>query len=205
MQKDSTCLKMHAPTAWKILGTLSCFGGVAAGSHTLITSQTARTPAAASVLVQGGTFWMGSDNEGMKDARPWHEVKVDTFEGVQFVHITARTKGRGFAGVVKRWDFGGMPATHGSSDRERHPGSLGRQHSNPGDVIKNKKMAGRYGNEQVTTKNIELVKILKEKNVLLVHGAVPGPDGGYVLIQASPKIRKPPAVSKKKHEIVKKK
>jgi len=146
--------------------------------------------------------WDGKDEIKVGDA-----VTVGVLDGVQFVDVIGHTKGRGFSGVVKRWSFRGGPATHGQSDRERAPGSLGRQGSVTGDVIKGKRMAGHYGDERITAKNLELVKVLKEENVILVHGSIPGPTGGYVLIRPSPKVRKVQAVSPKgkKVEIQKKK
>lgn len=123
--------------------------------------------------------------DGQGGLKPGDRITLDVLEGAKAVDVIGRTKGRGFAGVVKRWHFRGGPATHGQSDRERAPGALGRQGSNPGDVIKNKKMAGRYGNERVTALNLRLVRMLKDQNVILVHGAVPGPNGGYVIVRPS--------------------
>jgi large subunit ribosomal protein L3 len=88
-------------------------------------------------------------------------------------------------GVVRRHGFHGLPATHGQSDRERAPGSLGRQHSISQGVHPGKKMAGHWGHEQVTSLNLDLVKIQKDKNLVFVHGAVPGPTGGLVLLKES--------------------
>jgi large subunit ribosomal protein L3 len=136
--------------------------------------------------------------DGKDEVKSGDPVTCEIFEGVQFVDVVGRTKGRGFAGVVRRWDFRGGTATHGQSDRERAPGSLGRQGSNPGDVIKNKKMGGHYGDERLTSKNLELVRILKDENVILVHGSIPGPAGAYVVIRRSTKIRREAKPAKKK-------
>jgi len=90
------------------------------------------------------------------------------------------TKGRGFAGVIKRWGFRSQPATHGQSDRERAPGSIGAQ--TPGRVIKGKKMPGHYGHVQRTIKNLEVVWVDKDKNELWIKGALPGPRGGWLVL-----------------------
>jgi large subunit ribosomal protein L3 len=107
------------------------------------------------------------------------------FEGLKKIDVVGTSKGRGFMGVVRRWGFHGLPATHGQSDRERAPGSLGRQHSISQGVYPGKKMAGHWGVEKVTMKNLDVVKIDKEKNLVFVHGAVAGPVGGLVLLQES--------------------
>jgi large subunit ribosomal protein L3 len=117
------------------------------------------------------------------DAKPGDLLKLDRLAGAEFVDVIALTKGRGFAGVVKRWDFAGAPATHGQTEGDRVPGSLGRQHSIGQGIPPGKKMAGRYGNERCTIKNLELVKLDAEKNLIFLRGAVPGPNGGLVEIR----------------------
>ncbi len=97
-----------------------------------------------------------------------------------WVDITGVTKGRGTAGWVKRWGFAGGPKSHGSKFGRR-PGSIG-QHSEPSKVFKGLKMAGRYGNERLTTVGLRAIGVIPEKGVLLVKGAVPGPTGGYLFI-----------------------
>ncbi|MHC4887123.1 MAG: 50S ribosomal protein L3 [Planctomycetota bacterium] len=106
---------------------------------------------------------------------------TDTFEGVQKVAISGITKGKGFAGVMKRHGFGGYRATHGVKTHHRHPGSIG-QCADPGKVFKGKKMPGQMGAKQVTTKGMKIVKLIPEKNVMLVKGAVPGANGGYLTV-----------------------
>ncbi len=101
------------------------------------------------------------------------ELKVDRFNVGDKVHVTARSKGKGFAGVVKRYNFKGGPKTHGQSDRLRTPGSIGAS-SYPSRVIKGKKMPGHMGNKKVTVRNLTVVDIDTENNLLLVKGAVPG-------------------------------
>ncbi len=110
-----------------------------------------------------------------------NEVRVDIFQEGDYVDVTGQTKGRGFAGVVKRWGFKGGRATHGSMFH-RAPGSIGGS-SWPSRVIKNMKMGGHYGNERVTVLNLRVVAIQPEKNLLLVRGAVPGAKNSLVFIR----------------------
>lgn len=109
------------------------------------------------------------------------EISVSIFTPGEKVKVTGRTKGRGFAGVIKRWNFAGGRATHGSKFH-RGTGSIG-QCVNPGKVFKNKKMPGQYGNEQITVKGLEVVKVSPDQNILMVKGAVPGAPGGLVYIK----------------------
>ena len=111
------------------------------------------------------------------------EVSVSTFEGTQKVDITGTSKGRGFAGTIKRWGFSSGPKSHGSKNI-REPGSIG-MHTDPGRVHKGKKLPGRYGGAKRTVKNLEVVRIEPEDNLLFVRGAVPGPKGGYLVIRQS--------------------
>lgn len=123
---------------------------------------------------------------------------TDIFRKGEVVDVTATSKGKGFAGVVKRHGFHGGPKTHGQSDRHRAPGSIGAG-TTPGRVLKGKKMAGRMGNEQVTTQGLEVIAIEPEEDILVLKGAVPGPTGGVLTIVKSKKKRKvyhgPQAVS----------
>jgi len=109
------------------------------------------------------------------------ELTVTMFEAGQKIKVTGFTKGRGFTGVVKRWSFSGGRTTHGSKFH-RKGGSVG-QNVMPGKIWKGKKMAGRYGNEQVTVKNLEIVKVVPADNTIVVKGAVPGATGGIVYIK----------------------
>ncbi len=109
-------------------------------------------------------------------------IGVDILEGYKFVDVEGTSKGRGFQGVVKRWGFGGGPASHGTKQWHRRPGAIGA-HTWPARVWKGKKMPGRMGGEKVTVKNLEIVEIKKEKNLLLVKGAVPGYRGSIVFIK----------------------
>lgn len=110
------------------------------------------------------------------------EVKVGVFSIGDFVTVIGISKGKGFAGGVKRHGFAGGPKTHGQSDRLRAPGSLG-QSSHPSRVYKGMKMAGRMGGEQVTVRNIKVIKIDPVNNLLIVKGAVPGSINGIVYIR----------------------
>ena len=114
-------------------------------------------------------------------------LKVDVFEVGERVDVVGTSKGRGFAGVVKRYHFAGGPRTHGQSDRLRAPGSLGSG-TTPGRVWKGKKGPGRMGNERVTSANVRVVLVDPERNLIAVDGSVPGPKGGMVLIKAARKI-----------------
>jgi large subunit ribosomal protein L3 len=109
------------------------------------------------------------------------KVLVDVFREDDLVDVVGTTKGRGFAGFVKRHGFGGGRATHGSMFH-RAPGSIGAS-AYPSRVIKGTRMAGHMGNVKQTTQNLRVVAVDSEKNLLLVRGAVPGPNGGYVLIK----------------------
>jgi large subunit ribosomal protein L3 len=110
----------------------------------------------------------------------------DVFADVSHVDVIATSKGRGFAGVIKRHNFNGQGASHGVKRVHRHPGSIGSS-ADPSRVVKGKRMAGRYGSERVTIRNLRVVRIDAEKNLLLVEGAVPGPNGGYVTIRPTNK------------------
>jgi len=116
-------------------------------------------------------------------------LTVDVFEGVEFVDITGTTKGRGTAGVMKRHGFKGQRATHGVKKVHRHQGGTS-MNTSPARVFKGKRMAGRYGNERSTMRNVKLVGFDKERNLLLVRGAVPGPNGAYVMVRQTNKIKR---------------
>ncbi|MBM4057140.1 MAG: 50S ribosomal protein L3 [Planctomycetes bacterium] len=116
-------------------------------------------------------------------------LTVDVFEGVEFVDVVGVTKGRGTAGVMKRHGFKGQRASHGVKKVHRHQGGTG-QNTSPARVFKGKRMAGRFGNERSTMRNIKLVRIDKEANLLLVRGAVPGPNGAFVTVIKTNKFKK---------------
>jgi large subunit ribosomal protein L3 len=114
------------------------------------------------------------------------EIVADAFEKGEMIDVTAVSKGKGFAGGMKRHNFGGQGASHGNHKHHRAPGSIGAC-STPGRVFKGTKMAGRMGGSQVTTTNLEVVSIDLERQIVLVKGAVPGPRGGTVVIRTSVK------------------
>jgi large subunit ribosomal protein L3 len=114
------------------------------------------------------------------------KVDVSLFQTGDTVDVTGISKGRGFAGVVKRHHFAGGPKTHGQSDRHRAPGAIGSG-TTPGRVKKGMRMAGRMGNETVTARNLVVVKADAERNILVVRGAVPGANNGIILIGKSGK------------------
>ena len=115
------------------------------------------------------------------------ELNVEQFEAGQFVDVTGTSKGKGFAGGVKRHNFRMQDATHGNSLAHRAPGSIG-QCQTPGRVFKGKKMAGQMGDERVTKQNLEVIRFDAERNLLLVKGAVPGANGGQISVRPAVKM-----------------
>lgn len=116
------------------------------------------------------------------------ELTLEGFEAGQKVDVTGTSKGKGFAGGVKRWNFKTQDATHGNSLSHRAPGSIG-QCQTPGRVFKGKKMAGHMGAARTTVQNLELVRVDAERNLLLIKGAVPGAPGGRVVVRPAVKAR----------------
>ncbi|BCJ37882.1 50S ribosomal protein L3 [Actinocatenispora thailandica] len=114
------------------------------------------------------------------------EVTLSDFEGVRLVDVTGRTKGKGFAGVMKRHGFHGLKASHGVERKHRSPGSIGGC-ATPGRVFKGVRMAGRMGSDRFTAQNLSIVDVDTENNLLLVKGAIPGPANGLVLIRTAAK------------------
>lgn len=108
-------------------------------------------------------------------------LKADIFAAKEFVNVSGRTKGHGFAGVVKRWDFNGGRASHGGGWLRRS-GSIGMREK-PGKVYKGRHMAGHWGNVNYTSENLQVIEVRPEQNLLLVKGTVPGPNGGFVLVK----------------------
>jgi large subunit ribosomal protein L3 len=122
------------------------------------------------------------------DKKAGDEVTVGIFDGVQFVDVIGTSKGKGTAGVMKRHHFGGQPASHGTERKHRSPGSLASRATWRGQSGKPKKgvrMAGHMGVDQVTTRNHPLVKIDADNNLLLIKGALPGPNGGLLFVRKS--------------------
>ena len=110
------------------------------------------------------------------------EITADVFEAGQKIDVTGRSKGKGTAGVMKRHGFGGLGASHGTQRKHRSPGSIGGC-ATPGRVFKGLRMAGRHGNARTTVQNLTVHAVDAEKNLLLIKGAVPGPNGGVVLVR----------------------
>jgi len=123
-------------------------------------------------------------DKGLKidDFQVGQEIDVSVFKEGDLVSVSGESKGKGFQGGVKRWGFSGRPASHGTKHEEREIGSIGA--STPSRVIKGKKMPGRMGGERVTVKNLKVVKVDKENNLLYVKGAVPGKRGTILEIRA---------------------
>jgi len=117
------------------------------------------------------------------------EIKANIFKPGDYVDVTGWSKGRGFAGVVKRHHFAGFPASHGTHEYFRHGGAIGCRTS-PGRIFKGKRMPGRMGNERVTVQNLQIVDIRQDQNLILVKGAIPGSNGGLVIVKKAVKRKK---------------
>ncbi|MDI3325164.1 50S ribosomal protein L3 [Pontibacterium granulatum] len=124
---------------------------------------------------------------GGEEVNVGDELTVARFEAGQKVDVTGQSKGKGFQGGVKRWNFSTQDATHGNSLSHRAPGSIG-QCQTPGRVWKGKKMAGHMGAAQVTVQTLEVVRVDAERNLLLIKGAVPGATGGDVIVKPAVKV-----------------
>lgn len=126
---------------------------------------------------------------GPQDKKEWQlgdAIDVEFFEAGQRVDVAGRSKGKGFAGCVKRHNFRTQDATHGNSLSHRAPGSIG-QNQTPGRVFKGKKMAGQLGNVKTSVQNLEVIRVDKDKQLILIKGAVPGAPGSYVMIKPAVK------------------
>jgi large subunit ribosomal protein L3 len=119
---------------------------------------------------------------------PGAEIKADIFEAGEFVDVVGVTKGKGFAGVMKRHNFAGLSASHGTERKHRSPGSVGAC-ATPARVFKGTSMAGHMGHVRVTTLNLKVIKADPERNLLLLRGAVPGPRGGLVMVRSAVRLR----------------
>ena len=136
--------------------------------------------------------WVKEFRDFSLEVQPGDTVPVTIFEPGDYVDAIARTKGRGFQGVVKRWNFAGGPASHGQKGWFRRPGSIGPG-TTPGWVSKGKKMPGHMGQRQRTVQNLKIVQVREEDQLLLVKGAIPGANGDYVVIREA---KKKPKASK---------
>ena len=123
-------------------------------------------------------------------------IDASTFSNVKFVDVIGTSKGKGFAGVMKAYRFKGLCASHGTERKHRSPGSIGSHGTDRGHgakIKKGKKMPGRLGNERVTTRSLDVIRIDAEKNLLMVKGAVPGANSGYLTVRAAVRLYKPKA------------
>jgi large subunit ribosomal protein L3 len=134
----------------------------------------------------GRGLWEFRLGEGDEEFEVGAELTVERFEAGQAVDVAGRSKGKGFQGAIKRWNFRTQDATHGNSLSHRAPGSIG-QCQTPGRVFKGKKMAGQMGNAAVTVQGLEIVRVDAERNLLLIKGAVPGAPGGDVIVRPAVK------------------
>ena len=114
------------------------------------------------------------------------EITVEIFEPGDFVDVTGTSKGKGFAGVMKKYGFKGQPASRGTHEYFRHGGSIG-QNMTPGRTYKGKKMPGHMGSKRVTVQSLKVVDVRGDTNILLVEGAIPGPTNGYVIVKKAVK------------------
>jgi len=124
-----------------------------------------------------------------KDLNVGDQLTVKEFQVGQFVDVIGTSKGKGFQGVVFRYRFGGGPMTHGSKGWKRRAGAIGCR-SFPGHVNRGQRMPGHLGDEQTTIQNLEVIQVREKENALLIQGAVPGPNGGYVVVRPAKKIQK---------------
>jgi len=126
------------------------------------------------------------DAQTLLECQEGQEVSGEIFAGYRYVDVIGTSKGRGFTGVMKRHNFAGKNKSHGTHEYFRHGGSIGAS-ADPARVWKNKGMPGHYGHTRVTVQNLEIVRFLQERSLLFVKGAVPGPNGGMLLVQVSRK------------------
>ncbi len=136
----------------------------------------------------GRGLWEMRLPEASEELTVGSELTVESFEAGQKIDVTGQSKGKGFQGGVKRWNFSMQDATHGNSISHRANGSIG-QCQTPGRVFKGKKMSGHMGAAQVTTQNLEVVRVDAERNLILIKGAIPGAPGGDVLIKPAVKAK----------------
>ena len=136
----------------------------------------------------GRGLWEFRLEAAAEDIAPGATLGIEQFEKGQVVDVAGVSKGKGYAGTIKRWNFRSQDATHGNSISHRVPGSIG-QCQTPGRVFKGKKMSGHLGNRRVTVQNLTIVDILPDRNLLLVKGAVPGAPGADVWVRPAAKAK----------------
>lgn len=145
--------------------------------------------AAANAGAGRGLWEFRTDPKEFEGLQLGGQLDINQFAAGQKVDVVGVSKGKGFQGVIKRWNFAAQDATHGNSLSHRAPGSIG-QNQSPGRVWPGKKMAGHMGNAQVTTQNLTVVRVDAEKGLLLIKGSVPGPTGGDVIVRPAVKAKK---------------
>ncbi|PIP78815.1 MAG: 50S ribosomal protein L3 [Gammaproteobacteria bacterium CG22_combo_CG10-13_8_21_14_all_40_8] len=143
--------------------------------------------AKAGVEAGRGEWEFRLNKEQASDLEVGGALSVTQFQAGQKIDVTGTSKGKGFQGAIKRWNFGMQDATHGNSVSHRSAGSIG-QNQSPGRVFKGKKMAGHMGAEQVTVQTLEVVRVDEERNLLLIKGSVPGAAGGDVIVRPAVKV-----------------
>ena len=137
-------------------------------------------------VTAGRGLWEFRLPTGAESPEVGSEITVASFEAGQKVDVTGQSRGKGFQGVIKRWNFSMQDATHGNSRSHRAPGSIG-QNQSPGRVFKGKKMAGHRGDRQVTVQTLEVVRVDAERNLLLIKGAIPGAPGVDIIVRPAVK------------------
>ncbi len=139
------------------------------------------------------------NEDELAEFTPGDRLTVESLEGVAYVDVTGTSKGKGTAGTMKRWNFKGQPASHGTERKHRSPGSIGGRASNlgMGKIKKGIRMGGRMGNERVTVRSLEVLGIDKDKNLLLVKGPVPGARQGMVVVREAVRLYKRKANAQK--------
>ena len=125
------------------------------------------------------------DTDGFE---PGAEIRADVFDSGELVDVIGVTKGKGFSGVMKRHNFGGLSASHGTERKHRSPGSIGAC-ATPARVFKGTRMAGQLGHVRVTTLNLRVIRADRDRNLLLIRGAVPGPKGGLIMVRSAARQR----------------
>ena len=155
------------------------------------TSKPEAMHAAKAGVAEGGSFYFVREMryEALPEAKRGDDVTVADLEGIAKVDVTGTTKGRGWAGTIKRWNFSRQGMTHGTKKCHRHVGGTGRTYSTAKGIPKGKKSTGHYGVERRTIQNLDVVRIDAERNLLFVKGAIPGPVTGYVMVRKSVKSK----------------
>lgn len=142
-------------------------------------------------VADGGSFYFVREirHDALPEAKLGEDLTVAAFDGVAKVDVTGTTKGRGWAGTIKRWNFARQGMSHGTKKCHRHVGGTGRTYSTAKGIPKGKKSTGHYGVDRRTVQNLDVVKIDTERNLILVKGAIPGPPTGFVEIRKSVKLK----------------